>query len=93
MKPDIYTRVVLTVIALMLTVIAFNQYANPKITAQAQGGAFAGVQAIDSNSFFDTRTGEVWSYFQDDAGTMHPNYKHQLGKLGAAAAPRIFANK
>jgi hypothetical protein len=36
MKPDLYTKAVLTVIALMLTAIACDQYINPTATANAQ---------------------------------------------------------
>jgi hypothetical protein len=60
MKPDLYTKAVLTVIAIALAAIAVNQYANPKTAVQAQG-TFAGVQ-YSNGSFFDTRTGEVWVY-------------------------------
>jgi hypothetical protein len=63
MKPDLYTKAVLTVIALALTVIACNQYVNPRLTANAQAG-FSGVQFswAGGPEFFDTRTGEVWQY-------------------------------
>jgi hypothetical protein len=49
MKPDTYTKAVLTVIALTLTVIACNQYIEPKATAQAQASPFAGVQYSGTN--------------------------------------------
>ena len=42
MKPDRYTKAVLTVIALMLVVIACTPLINPNTTAEAQG-SFAGV--------------------------------------------------
>jgi hypothetical protein len=64
MKPDLYTKAVLTVIAIMLTAIACNPYISPKSIVQAQS-AFAGVQYSDSAgypSFFDPRTGDVWEY-------------------------------
>jgi hypothetical protein len=35
MKPDIHKKASLTVIAIMLTVIAYNQYSGPKTTAQS----------------------------------------------------------
>lgn len=38
MKPDIFTKIVLTVIALMLTVIAGKNVIKPETTASAQAG-------------------------------------------------------
>jgi hypothetical protein len=71
MKPDLYTKAVLTVIALVLLVIACKPYVNPVITAEAQG-SFAGVQlsatwvpGVDGGilyTFFDPGTGEIWAY-------------------------------
>jgi hypothetical protein len=64
MKPDLYTKTVLTVIAIMLTVIACNQYVNPTATAQAQG-AFAGIVVTGQPAgwaMFDTRSGDAWVY-------------------------------
>lgn len=68
MKPDLYTKAVLTVIALMLTVTACNQLVKPAATANAQSAQFAGVLFSKTNgvvTFFDTRTGEVWKYDED----------------------------
>jgi hypothetical protein len=66
MKPDLYTKTVLSVIAIMLSVIAGNQYIHPTTTVQAQGGQFAGVQYSTfpggGHSFFDPRTGDIWVY-------------------------------
>lgn len=67
MKPDVYTKTILTIIAMMLTVIACNQYVNPAATVSAQTSQLAGVQfsinrPADTISFFDTRTGELWNY-------------------------------
>jgi hypothetical protein len=85
MKVDLYTKAVLTVIALALVMIACNQYISPKTTASAQG-PFAGVQLGSSRpnfvDFFDTRTGELWHY---DAGYDKPGQlsrKFRLTKLG-----------
>jgi hypothetical protein len=63
MKPDLYTKIVLTVIAFMLTIIACNRYVSPATTARAEG-PFAGVQFSvgDGFYFFDGRTGQVWHY-------------------------------
>jgi hypothetical protein len=37
MKPDLYTKAILTVVALMLTVIACKPLISPETTASAQG--------------------------------------------------------
>ena len=87
MKPDIYTKAVLTVIAIMLAVIASNQYINPPATAHAQAGPFAGVQFFGGDgggvTAVDTRTGEVWSYFSDGPIRSHM----RITRLGQPAAP------
>jgi hypothetical protein len=65
MKPDLYTKAVLTVTAAALVALAANQYINPKATAQAQGAA-GELKFSDGNpgvvTFFDGRTGEVVEY-------------------------------
>ena len=84
MKPDFYAKAVLTIIALMLTVIACNQYAHPSATASAQG-PFAGVQfASDTGTmrFFDTRTGEGWDYYQAGAIDRLTVAKRRVTKFG-----------
>jgi hypothetical protein len=69
MKPDLYTKAVLTVIALALSALALSQYLNPKVVAQAQAATFGGVQFSggDRQGFFDPRTGEV-AFFTTSAG-------------------------
>jgi hypothetical protein len=88
MKPDFYTKAVLTIIAIMLTVIACNQYVNPAATASAQGAKFAGVQFAGSSvdfTLFDTRTGDIWEHYYDtDDHKRHPAY---MGKLTALDQP------
>jgi hypothetical protein len=83
MRIDLYTRAVLTAIALLLAVIAVRPYVSPETTAFAQG-TFAGVQFVDivdadsgSGTFFDTRSGEIWVY--SGGGIRH---KFRLTKLG-----------
>jgi hypothetical protein len=64
MKPDRYTKIVLTVIAFMLIVIACKSVVSPERTAQAQG-PLANVQYSGPGvgyTFFDTHTGELWFY-------------------------------
>jgi hypothetical protein len=82
MKPEIYTKAVLTVIAIALTMIACNQFVSPTTTAQAQGGPFAGVQVSggDGASVFDPRTGEV-AFFYAITGRVFRRYK--LTKVGS----------
>lgn len=72
MKPDLYTKAVLTVIAIMLTAIVCNQYIRyirPSTTVEPQASPFAGVQLSGGNapSVFDPRTGEV-AFFYDTSG-------------------------
>jgi hypothetical protein len=67
MKPDVYTKVVLTVIALVLVVIAAKPLLKPDTTVNAQS-TFSGVQFSSSDrgyAFFDPRTGDLWSYRGD----------------------------
>ena len=83
MRPDLYTKALLTVIALLLLMIACNQYVSPATTASAQG-PFAGLQYAGPNSisFFDARTGEIWTY--DSDGSVGPHFR--LTKLGQPLA-------
>ena len=63
MRIDLFTKSVLSVIAVLLAMIVFKQYANPNAAVQAQGG-FGSLQFASScvKCFFDTRTGEIWEY-------------------------------
>jgi hypothetical protein len=64
MKPDLYTKAVLTVIALVLVAILCNQYIRPTVIAQAEG-ALSGLQFSSGTSsfmFFDSHTGDVYAY-------------------------------
>jgi N-methylhydantoinase B/oxoprolinase/acetone carboxylase alpha subunit len=81
MKPDLYTKAVLTIIAFLLLLIACNQYA-PEATARA-AGQFANLQAAgqDGMKFFDSSTGEIWSYAIRD-GKEQLSMKWRLTKLG-----------
>ena len=85
MKPDFYTKIALTVIALALVLIACNQYVHPA-AAEAQG-PFAGVQDTGGLTFFDAKTGEVWLYNSTPyiQGGINPGQlleKWKLTKLG-----------
>ena len=85
MKPDLYTKSILTVIALMLTVIAGKTVISPDTTASAQSAPFAGVQYHDME-FFDTRTGDVWMYDRS-YGKLSARFK--LTKLGQAMTKEV----
>jgi hypothetical protein len=80
MRIDLYTKAVLTIIAIALAVIASNQIVSPRV-ASAQG-TFAGLQFTSGGGwsyFFDSRTGEIWSYSIGD-GKMQA--KRRLTKIG-----------
>jgi hypothetical protein len=99
MKPDLYTKFVLTIIALLLLLIACNQYINPVTTASAQG-PFAGVQVYfdTAGSGFialDTRTGDYWEYAANGghvpfAQTLR--MKGKLTKLGEPSMPYLICD-
>jgi hypothetical protein len=94
MKPDLYTKIVLTVIALMLTVIAFKTALGRETTASAQG-AFAGVQSGANKEFFDTGTGELFSYgvTYDDHGVAHEGQLTQKARLVKLGDPLVIEFK
>jgi hypothetical protein len=79
MRVDLYTKAVLTIIALALVLVAGNHYVHPATTASAQG-SFVGLQFADSGgaTFFDPRTGELFEY------TARGGFdgKYRLTKLG-----------
>jgi len=85
MKPDLYTKAVLTVIALMLAVIACKTVITPETTASAQG-RLAGVQVSGAAQFgvwaFDTGSGELWFYSRTDRPV-------SLGKMSKIGAPLV----
>ena len=68
MKPDLYTKTVLTVIAITLAVIAFKPLAGSQAAVNAQPPqptAFSGMQfsgVSDDFTLFDPRTGDIWQY-------------------------------
>ncbi len=69
-KPDLYAKVVLTLIMLMLALDACNQYVHPT-TVVAALCPFAGAQFSSAGGLrsFDTRTGNLW--MRDDGGRSH----------------------
>jgi hypothetical protein len=73
MKPDLYTKAVLTVIAFMLVMIGCRQYVIPTTTVHAEG-PFAGVQFSGNSThftLFDSRTGDIWEYQKGFDGSEH----------------------
>ncbi len=81
MKPDLYTKAVLTVIAFMLVMIGCHQYTSPATTVKAEG-PFAGVQfakTVGTVSFFDPGTGTIWVY---DEETKKVERHHKVVALG-----------
>jgi hypothetical protein len=80
MRIDLYTKTILTFIALFLAVFALKPILQPE-SAKAEGG-YAGVQFSYSggnHAFFDSRSGDVWEY--GDNGKFRNHYKvHEFGK-------------
>lgn len=80
MRTNLYTKTILTIIALFLAMIALKPVFQPQpVMAQ---GAYAGVQfsySGGSHAFFDSRSGDVWEY--GDNGHFKQHYKvKELGK-------------
>ena len=80
MRIDLYTKTILTLIALLLAVFTLKPILQPQ-AAMAQGN-YAGIQFSYSggnHAFFDTRSGDVWEY--GDNGHFRQHYKvRELGK-------------
>jgi hypothetical protein len=83
MRIDLYTKTILTLIALLLAVIALKPFAQP-IAVKADAG-LAGVQFWSTgmgSSFLalDTKTGAIWLYEHRVGGVME--YVGKLTQLG-----------
>ena len=80
MRTDLYTKTILTLIALLFAVFALKPVFQPQGVI-AQGG-FAGIQfsyGAGNHAFFNTNTGDVWEY--GDHGNFRSHYKvHEFGK-------------
>ena len=80
MRIDLYTKTILTLIALLLSVFALKPVFQPQTASAA--GAFAGIQFSYSggnHAFFNVNTGDVWEY--GDHGNFKNHYKiKELGK-------------
>jgi hypothetical protein len=83
MRIDLFTKTVLTIIALLLAVVASRQYIDPaSVSAQS---SLTGVQMAVTPvgyTFFDSRTGELWEY---NGPNLRSRYR--LTKLGQALTP------
>ena len=80
MRIDLYTKIILTLVALLLAVSVLRPILQPQ-AAMAQGN-FAGVQfsySAGNHAFFDSRSGDVWEY--GDNGHFKQHYKvREFGK-------------
>ena len=79
MRIDLYTKVVLTVIAVALTTIACNPLIHP--SGVAADGPLAGVQTSFAAGLgifvFDTKTGQMWIYEHKKA-----EYEGKITRVG-----------
>jgi len=74
LRIDLYTKTILTFIALLFAVFTLKPIFQPQ-SVMAQG-AYAGIQFSYSggnHAFFNTNTGEVWEY--GDHGNFRNHYK------------------
>jgi hypothetical protein len=80
MRIDLYTKTILTLIALLLAVFTLKPILQPQ-GAMAQG-SYAGIQFSYSggnHAFFNANTGDVWEY--GEHGNFRNHYKvRELGK-------------
>jgi hypothetical protein len=81
MRIDLYTKIILTLVALLLAVMVLQPILQPQ--AAMADGSYSGVQFSygtgGNHAFFDTRSGDVWEY--GDNGHFKQHYKvHELGK-------------
>jgi hypothetical protein len=80
MRIDLYTKTILTIIALLLAVIALKPLFQPQ-PAMAEG-KYAGIQfsySGNNHAFFDARSGDVWEYGEDGHFRQHHKV-HEFGK-------------
>jgi hypothetical protein len=82
MRTDLYTKTILTIIALLLAVIVLKPFVTPSI-ANAQT-SLNGIQVSFGGTglwFFDTKTGDIWVYsMQDLSDVTHVGKIVELGK-------------
>ena len=80
MRIDLYTKTILTIIALLLAVFTFKSTLQPQ--AVLADGNYNGIQFSYSggnHAFFNVNTGDVWEY--GDHGNFRNHYKvREFGK-------------
>ena len=80
MRIDLYTKIILTLVAVLLAVMVLKPILQPQ--AAMADGPYGGVQFSYSggnHAFFNANTGDVWEY--GDNGKFKQHYKvHELGK-------------
>jgi hypothetical protein len=81
MRIDLYTKTILTIIALLLAVVVLKPIFQPQ-PIMADDRDYARIQFSYSggnHAFFDSRSGDVWEY--GDKGQFRQHYKvHEFGK-------------
>jgi hypothetical protein len=83
MRIDLYTKTILTVIALLLAVVALEPMIHPTVTAQAQSPS-ANIQFMGGSALvaMDKTTGKVWVYSVGVGGGAKGHYLGQFVGLG-----------
>ena len=89
MRTDLYTKMILTVIAIALLTIACNYFVKP-VAVSAQG-SLTGVQFFGFGTAIwavDTHTGDIWAYaFDIDSG--NPKPPEHVGKIVQLGKPLV----
>jgi hypothetical protein len=84
MRTDIYTRTVLTVIAILLALNLFTRLVSPQIAAHADG-PLSGVQFSANGPYgfwaFDTRNSNVWYYHVPDTKGTEQSTGYLIGRI------------
>jgi hypothetical protein len=85
MKSDLYTKIVLTIIAIMLGVIAWSRYVGSGPVTQIQAAPFAEVQFLANSNgemagAIDTRTGDYWTLYNSSCGSKYAKLEGGPGK-------------
>jgi hypothetical protein len=81
MRVDVYTKVILTVIALALLAIACNSVVRP--TTVSADSALSGVEFLAIGPGFmaiDTRSGDIWEYPYEPGNPTHMGKITRLGQ-------------
>jgi hypothetical protein len=97
MRIDTYTKTILTVVAIVLTVIACSSVGNPESVVRADG-PLAGIQTMmgtpynNGMTMLDTRTGDYWVLYGSIVGANRvitaPHWEYQ-GRIGSLGGPIV----